>query len=74
MYTIYGKPDCYGCVASKELLDKACIPYSYIDVSRDVEARNKLMGLGFRAVPVIFKDGELLGGLTNLRNDLGEGA
>lgn len=58
MYTIYGKPNCPNCTKAKALMKEA---YNYVDVTQNVDAFNTLKMLGFKSVPVIYDDMELIG-------------
>lgn len=53
MVTVYSKPACVQCVATKKALDKADIDYTVIDISQDDEARELVLGLGYKGVPVV---------------------
>ena len=53
MVTVYSKPSCVQCVATKKALDKADIDYTVIDISQDDEARELVLGLGYKGVPVV---------------------
>lgn len=51
--TVYSKPACVQCTATKKALDKADISYNVIDISQDDEARELVLGLGYQGVPVV---------------------
>lgn len=51
--TIYGKPGCMQCVATKREVDKLYLPTAVIDVSTDDHAGDLLTELGYRALPVV---------------------
>lgn len=53
MVTVYSKPSCVQCVATKKALDKADIDYTVIDISQDDDARELVLGLGYKGVPVV---------------------
>lgn len=49
--TLYTKPACVQCTASKRALDG--ITYTTIDVTEDAAARDYVMGLGYLQAPVV---------------------
>lgn len=51
--TIYTKPNCVQCNATKRSFDKAGVEYDLIDVSKDAVAYNRIVELGYRQVPVV---------------------
>ena len=53
MITLYSKPACVQCTATKKALDKADIDYDTIDISQDDEARDLVLSLGYTSVPVV---------------------
>ena len=53
MITLYSKPACVQCTATKNALDKADIDYDTIDISQDDEARDLVLSLGYTSVPVV---------------------
>lgn len=53
MITLYSKPACVQCTATKKALDKADIYYDTIDISQDDEARDLVLSLGYTSVPVV---------------------
>jgi glutaredoxin-like protein NrdH len=54
MVIVYTKPDCAQCTATFKTLDKAGINYQKIDITEDPEAREYVMGLGYRGAPVVY--------------------
>lgn len=56
--TVYTKPACVQCNATKKALDRAGLDYDLIDVSVDTEARDYIMALGYLQAPVVEVDGE----------------
>ena len=65
---IYKTMFCGYCRAAEALLERNGIPYESIDVSHDPPARAALIerANGWRTVPVIFADEELIGGFSEL--------
>lgn len=53
MVTVYSKPACVQCVATKKALDKADIDYTVIDISQDDDARELVLEMGYKGVPVV---------------------
>lgn len=53
MITVYTKPQCVQCDATKRWLDSKGLAYDTIDITEDQEAFDKIVSLGFRAAPVV---------------------
>ncbi|HCT14461.1 glutaredoxin-like protein NrdH [Corynebacterium nuruki] len=53
MITVYTKPACVQCTATKKALDKAGVSYETVDISMDDEARDYVMALGHLQAPVV---------------------
>ena len=51
--TVYTKPACVQCNATKKALDKAGLEYELVDISLDDEARDYVMALGHLQAPVV---------------------
>lgn len=66
---IYTSTSCPYCIGAKEMLRQKNIPFEEIDVSTDFELRQKLSDEndGYQTVPMIFVDGEFIGGFTELQ-------
>ena len=56
--TVYTKPACVQCNATKKALDRAGLEYSGVDVTVDNEARDYIMALGYVQAPVVEAHGE----------------
>lgn len=56
--TLYTKPACVQCNATKKALDRAGLEYTSVDVTLDEEARDYVMALGYVQAPVIEANGE----------------
>lgn len=56
--TIYTKPACVQCNATKKAFDRAGLDYELVDISVDDEARDYVMALGYLQAPVVEVDGE----------------
>ena len=58
---------CGYCNAAKRLLERLGISYEERDVTQDPEARARIVSeTGWRTVPVIFIDGQVIGGYREL--------
>lgn len=53
MITVYSKPNCVQCTATKNYLDKKGLEYSVIDITQDPAALDTLIEQGFQAAPVV---------------------
>jgi glutaredoxin-like protein NrdH len=51
--TVYTKPACVQCDATKRTLDKLGVPYEAIDVTTNQDAFDMLVEKGFKAMPVV---------------------
>lgn len=51
--TVYTKPACVQCDATKKALDKLGIEYRSVDVTEDAEAGEYVLALGYLQVPVV---------------------
>lgn len=56
--TVYTKPACVQCNATKKALDRAGLDYNLVDISLDEDARDYVMALGYLQAPVVEVDGE----------------
>ncbi len=50
---VYSKPDCPQCDSTKRDLEILGIDYTAVDLMQDRGALQRLLGLGFRSVPVV---------------------
>ena len=53
MITLYTKPACVQCTATKRALDKAGLEYNTVDISLDDDARDYVMAMGHLQAPVV---------------------
>ena len=60
--TVFTKPNCVQCNATKRALDKQGLDYDTIDVSEDMNALDKIKEMGFMQAPVVMADGEAWSG------------
>lgn len=51
--TVYSKPACPQCDATKRYLSTKGIEFDVVDVSKDETARNLVTGMGYRQAPVV---------------------
>lgn len=56
--TVYTKPACVQCNATKKALDRAGLDYTLVDISVDDQAHDYVMGLGYLQAPVVEANGE----------------
>lgn len=57
--TVYSKPACVQCKATKKKLQELNYDFSVVDISEDDEARQRLSEAGFVSAPVVEVDGEM---------------
>ena len=51
--TVYSKPLCVQCDATKRALNKAGIAYDVVDITEDAEALAKVKSMGYVQAPVV---------------------
>ena len=56
--TVYTKPQCVQCRATKRALDKQGLDYEEVDLTQDEEALNTVKALGYQSAPVVFANGD----------------
>ncbi|WP_124054524.1 glutaredoxin-like protein NrdH [Arcanobacterium ihumii] len=56
--TVYTKPSCVQCNATKRALDKSGLDYAEVDLTQDEEALATVKALGYQQAPVVFADGD----------------
>ncbi|MCH6197644.1 glutaredoxin-like protein NrdH [Corynebacterium mastitidis] len=56
--TVYTKPACMQCNATKKALDRVGLDYTLVDISLDEEARDYVLALGYLQAPVVEVGGE----------------
>src|SRR5450759_523692 len=65
---VYGAAWCSGCTRAKQFFDEHDVPYTYIDVDHDAEARQAVLDRngGKQVIPtIVFSDGSFLVEPTN---------
>ena len=65
---VYGKPRCPNCDIAKTLLKSKSLPFTYKDISVNAGDLLFLKNLGAKSVPVVFIEGQLIGGLNELKD------
>jgi len=71
---IYGSPFCSYCEAAKNLLLQKKIKHEYINVDSKPGLREKLSKkLNYTMIPIIFVDGEFIGGFDQLQTQVQSG-
>lgn len=58
MITVYSKPACVQCEQTKKLLTKHGLEFDTIDITKDVDAYNKVVEMGFMSAPVVVTDND----------------
>lgn len=56
MTTLYVKPACVQCDMTKRYLDKNGVEYSTVDVTKDENALEMILDMGFSSAPVVITD------------------
>jgi glutaredoxin-like protein NrdH len=51
--TVYSMPDCVQCKFTYKKADQLGIPYKEVDVTKDKEALNMILGMGYQQAPVV---------------------
>jgi glutaredoxin-like protein NrdH len=64
MITVYTKPSCVQCDATKRMMDKLNIKYSTVDITVDTEAFDMIVSKGFKAAPVVITDDDAWSGFN----------
>ncbi|MEE8736973.1 glutaredoxin-like protein NrdH [Bifidobacterium subtile] len=61
--TVYTKPDCVQCDATKRTLNKYEIPFTEIDLTADMDVLDRLKAAGWMRAPIVeTADGEMWSG------------
>ncbi len=56
--TVYSKPNCVQCNATKRALDKNGLEYVEVDLTQDAQALDTVKALGYQQAPVVFANGD----------------
>lgn len=54
--TVYTKPNCVQCEATKRHLKKLNLDFKTVDITEDQTAYDMIIGMGFQAAPVVITD------------------
>lgn len=72
MYTVYTKKGCIYCTKAMNLLETLNLPFQTMDITEDVETKNKLLEqtsvYNHRTFPFIFQGKKFIGGFTEFQN------
>ena len=63
---IYTTPTCGFCIAAKRLLEEQEVPYDEVDLSDSAERTRVQDEHNWHTVPLVFIEGNLVGGFTEL--------
>ena len=64
MVTVYTKPSCVQCDATKRMMDKLNIEYSAVDITIDQQAFDLVISKGFKSAPVVITDNDAWSGFN----------
>jgi glutaredoxin-like protein NrdH len=53
MTTVYTKPQCVQCDATKRMMDKLGVEYTTVDIIENPAELDKLIEMGYKAAPVV---------------------
>ena len=67
--TIYVKPNCGQCVATKTTFDRKGIEYKTVDITEDPEALEFFLSKGLRSAPIVVAGGDMWSGFRPDRID-----
>lgn len=56
MIKVFTNPNCVQCEQTKKYLDKKSLSYEVIDMSKDQQALEMVVELGFKSAPVVITD------------------
>ena len=56
--TVFTKPSCVQCNATKRALNKAGLAFEEVDLTLDAEALDAVKSLGYQQAPVVFAGGD----------------
>lgn len=58
MVTLYSKPNCVQCAATKFRFQQKHIDFEQVDITKDYGAFEKVKSLGFTQAPVVVSDND----------------
>lgn len=53
MITVYGRPGCHSCRATRRILARQGTPFQYIDLAENPEHMPVIRELGYASLPVV---------------------
>lgn len=56
--TVYTLPNCVQCDSTKKMLDKNSVPYSTVDLSEDIVAKEMVLDMGYSSAPVVVTEND----------------
>jgi glutaredoxin-like protein NrdH len=56
--TLYSKPACVQCNQTKKAFDRKGVEYVVVDLTKDPEAYDKVISMGFKSAPVVIAGDE----------------
>lgn len=62
--TVYTKPNCVQCDATKRQMDKLGVEYATVDITENLEAYDMIISKGFQAAPVVITDTDAWSGFN----------
>jgi len=62
--TVYTKPACVQCDATKRRLNALGLEYDTIDITQDQAAFDKIVAMGFQSAPVVITDDDAWAGFN----------
>ncbi len=51
--TVYTKPGCQQCIATKKHLERAGHEVNFVDITKDAEGEAQVRALGYQSLPVV---------------------
>jgi glutaredoxin-like protein NrdH len=64
MITVYTKPSCVQCDATKRMMDKLDIKYETVDITVDTKAFDMIISKGFKSAPVVITEDDSWSGFN----------
>jgi glutaredoxin-like protein NrdH len=64
MTTVYTKPNCVQCDATKRMMDKLGVNYETVDIVENPAELDRLIEMGYRAAPVVVTDNDSWAGFN----------
>lgn len=64
MTTVYTKPNCVQCDATKRMMDKLGVHYETVDIVDNPAELDKLIEMGYKAAPVVVTENDSWSGFN----------